>query len=129
MCLLRTIVDKVVILRHSVNAELLLRLPISKQGIAAICNDAQIVIDIYVNYDCDLTAANVFERLVDVLSKLAQGRQAYELESSGHALHLQRMKLRALECLVSILKCMVEWSRDLYINPHQQQQPLVGAIS
>ena len=27
------------------------------------------------------------------------------------------MKLKGLECLVSILKCMVEWSRELYLNP------------
>ena len=26
--------------------------------------------------------------------------------------------LSGLQCLVSILKCMVEWSKDLYTNPH-----------
>ena len=30
------------------------------------------------------------------------------------------MKLKGLECLVAILKCMVEWSRDIYVNPHSQ---------
>lgn len=36
------------------------------------------------------------------------------------------MRIRGLECLVSILKCMVEWSRDLYVNPSvpADQQPL-----
>ena len=36
------------------------------------------------------------------------------------------MRIRGLECLVSILKCMVEWSRDLYVNPSvpaEQQVP------
>ena len=28
--------------------------------------------------------------------------------------------MKGLECLVSILKCMVEWSKDLYVNPHLQ---------
>jgi len=28
------------------------------------------------------------------------------------------MRLKGLECLVSVLKCMVEWSKDLYVNPH-----------
>lgn len=41
--------------------------------------DAQCVVDIYVNYDCDLNLANIFERLVNDLSKIAQGRQAIEL--------------------------------------------------
>lgn len=41
--------------------------------------DAQSVVDIYVNYDCDLNAANIFERLVNDLSKIAQGRGSQEL--------------------------------------------------
>ena len=41
--------------------------------------DAQCVVDIYVNYDCDLSLANIFERLINDLSKIAQGRQAIEL--------------------------------------------------
>lgn len=28
------------------------------------------------------------------------------------------MRIKGLECLVSILKCMVEWSKDIYVNPH-----------
>ncbi|XP_018428534.1 PREDICTED: brefeldin A-inhibited guanine nucleotide-exchange protein 1-like [Nanorana parkeri] len=88
------------------------------QTLTRICADAQCVVDIYVNYDCDLNAANIFERLVNDLSKIAQGRSGHELGMSP----LQEISLRkkGLECLVSILKCMVEWSKDLYINPNQQ---------
>jgi len=46
---------------------------------ACACVDAQGVVDIYVNYDCDLNAANIFERLVNDLSKTAQGRGGHEL--------------------------------------------------
>lgn len=46
------------------------------QVLTRICADAQSVVDIYVNYDCDFAAANVFERLVNDLSKMGQGRQA-----------------------------------------------------
>ena len=42
-------------------------------------SDAQCVVDIYVNYDCDLALANIFERLINDLSKIGQGRQAMEL--------------------------------------------------
>lgn len=49
------------------------------------------------------------------LSKIAQGRQALELGASP--IQEKSMRIRGLECLVSILKCMVEWSRDLYVNP------------
>ncbi|XP_005992094.2 brefeldin A-inhibited guanine nucleotide-exchange protein 2 [Latimeria chalumnae] len=88
------------------------------QTLTRICADAQCVVDIYVNYDCDLTAANIFERLVNDLSKIAQGRSGLELGMTP----LQELSLRkkGLECLVSILKCMVEWSKDLYVNPNLQ---------
>lgn len=45
------------------------------QHFACIPVDAQSVVDIYLNYDCDLSLQNIFERLIGVLSKLAQGRQ------------------------------------------------------
>ena len=32
------------------------------------------------------------------------------------------IRMKALECLVSMLKCMVEWSRELYTNPHLSDQ-------
>lgn len=37
-----------------------------------ICEDPQSIVDIYVNYDCDLTATNIFERLIDGLFRVAQ---------------------------------------------------------
>ncbi|XP_067108829.1 brefeldin A-inhibited guanine nucleotide-exchange protein 1-like [Osmerus mordax] len=88
------------------------------QSLTRICADAQSVVDIYVNYDCDLNAANIFERLVNDLSKIAQGRAGHELGTTP----AQELSLRkkGLECLVSILKCMVEWSKDQYVNPNSQ---------
>lgn len=88
------------------------------QALTRICADAQSVVDMYVNYDCDLSAANLFERLVNDLSKIAQGRQALELGATPN--QEKSMRIRGLDCLVSILKCMVEWSRDLYVNPNSQ---------
>ena len=83
-----------------------------------ICDDAQSVVDIYVNYDCDLAAANIFERLINDLSRLGQGRGALELGAT--LLQEKSMRIKGLECLVAILKCLVEWSRDIYVNPHSQ---------
>lgn len=94
------------------------------QALTRICGDAQSIVDIYVNYDCDLSAANLFERLVNDLSKIAQGRHALELGATPN--QEKSMRIRGLECLVSILKCMVEWSKDLYVNPNLQST--VGEI-
>jgi len=88
------------------------------QALTRICDDAQSVVDIYVNYDCDLAAANIFERLINDLSKLGCGRGALELGATAN--QERSMRIKGLECLVAILKCMVEWSRDIYVNPHSQ---------
>ncbi|KAK3091259.1 hypothetical protein FSP39_018373 [Pinctada imbricata] len=88
------------------------------QALTRICADAQCVVDIYLNYDCDLALANIFERLVNDLSKIAQGRQALAIGATP--LQEKSIRIKGLECLVSLLKCMVEWSKDLYVNPHSQ---------
>jgi len=88
------------------------------QALVRICGDAQSVVDIYINYDCDFSAANLFERLVNDLSKIAQGRHALELGAT--TIQEKSMRIKGLECLVSILKCKVEWSKDLYMNPNLQ---------
>ncbi|CAH1254723.1 ARFGEF1 [Branchiostoma lanceolatum] len=91
------------------------------QALTRICADAQSVVDIYLNYDCDLTAANIFERLVNDLTRIAQGRGALELGATPNQIQSEKtMRMKGLECLVSILKCMVEWSKDLYVNPNLQ---------
>ncbi|XP_059351895.1 brefeldin A-inhibited guanine nucleotide-exchange protein 2-like isoform X2 [Daphnia carinata] len=86
------------------------------QALTRICADAQSVVDLYVNYDCDLSAANIFERLVNVLSKIAQGRHVVDLRTTP--IQEKALRIKGLECLVTILKCMVEWSRELYVNPN-----------
>ncbi|KAG8195440.1 hypothetical protein JTE90_013892 [Oedothorax gibbosus] len=85
------------------------------QALNRICGEAQSIVDLYVNYDADLNSANIFQRLVNDISKIAQGRQALELGAT--AVQEKSMRIKGLECLVCILKCMVEWSKDLYVNP------------
>ncbi|CAF0723278.1 unnamed protein product [Brachionus calyciflorus] len=88
------------------------------QALTHVCANAQCVVDLYINYDCDLQSTNIFARLVNVLSKKALGRQTVDLSCSQ--IQLNSLRLKGLECLVSILKCMVEWSKDLYTNPNVQ---------
>uniref|UniRef100_A0A914USB7 SEC7 domain-containing protein n=1 Tax=Plectus sambesii TaxID=2011161 RepID=A0A914USB7_9BILA len=94
------------------------------QALKKICLDAQSIVDIYVNYDCDLTAANIFERLINDLSKIAQMRHGAEIGAGASNERTKEkekaMRIMGLECLVDVLKCMVEWSRDLYVSPEQQ---------
>lgn len=43
------------------------------QAFHKVCVTAQSLVDIYLNYDCDLNMASVYEKLVASLSRLAQG--------------------------------------------------------
>lgn len=43
------------------------------------------------------------------------------LTCSGATISQEKaMRVKGLECLVAVLKCMVEWSKDIYINPNSQ---------
>ncbi|TGZ75528.1 hypothetical protein CRM22_000299 [Opisthorchis felineus] len=88
------------------------------EALRRICADAQCVVDIYLNYDCDMSMANIFERLTTSLAKIAQGRYAGEHGSS--VAQRQAIRTSGLECLVLILRCMVDWSQDLYTSPESQ---------
>lgn len=73
-----------------------------------LCIDSQILVDIFLNYDCDVNSSNIFERMVNGLLKTAQG------VPPGTATTLlppqeSTMKLEAMRCLVAILKSLGDW--------------------
>lgn len=41
--------------------------------VSKICDDPQSVVDIYVNYDCGMTSANIFQSLIEQLAKMSGG--------------------------------------------------------
>lgn len=84
-----------------------------------LCVDSQILVDIFINYDCDVESSNIFERMVNGLLKTAQGvppGSATTLLPSQDA----TMKLDALKCLVGVLRSMGDWmNRQLRIPDSQ----------
>ncbi|VDL71420.1 unnamed protein product [Nippostrongylus brasiliensis] len=76
--------------------------------IGKILANPQSVVDLYVNYDCDLTAHNVFENLVDVVSKTART----SINEAAPIVQKEReraMRLLGLSCLTDLLQCLVDW--------------------
>lgn len=73
-----------------------------------ISQDPQIIIDIFVNYDCDVDAPNIFERVVNGLLKTALGPPSGSTTTLSQA---QDMTFRheSVKCLVSIIKSMGAW--------------------
>ncbi|XP_015888964.3 brefeldin A-inhibited guanine nucleotide-exchange protein 5 [Ziziphus jujuba] len=76
-----------------------------------VCKDPQMLVDIFVNYDCDLEAPNLFERMVTTLSKISQGT----LGTDPNLVALSQttsIKGSSLQCLVNVLKSLVDWEKS-----------------
>ncbi|KAL4354152.1 hypothetical protein GQ457_06G003710 [Hibiscus cannabinus] len=73
-----------------------------------IAGDSQIIIDIFVNYDCDVDSPNIFERIVNGLLKTAQGPP---LGSTTTLSPVQDITFRheSVKCLVAIINSMGAW--------------------
>ncbi|KAK8518996.1 hypothetical protein V6N13_017753 [Hibiscus sabdariffa] len=73
-----------------------------------IAADSQIIIDIFVNYDCDVDSPNIFERIVNGLLKTALGPPP---ASTSTLSPVQDITFRheSVKCLVSIIKSMGAW--------------------
>ncbi|CAI9767436.1 unnamed protein product [Fraxinus pennsylvanica] len=76
-----------------------------------VCKDSQMLVDLFVNYDCDLEAPNLFERMVTTLSKIAQGTQSVDPKSVT-ASQMGSIKGSSLQCLVNVLKSLVDWENS-----------------
>nr|XP_027108154.1 brefeldin A-inhibited guanine nucleotide-exchange protein 2 [Coffea arabica] len=84
-----------------------------------LCVDSQILVDIFLNYDCDVNSSNIFERMVNGLLKTAQGVPPGASTTLVPPQDVT-MKLEAMKCLVAILKSMGDWmNKQLRIpDPH-----------
>ena len=84
-----------------------------------ICSDSQLLLDLYLNYDCDLDYVNVFEMLINVLTRTSKSSNLVKLGVISSTQE-RELKYKSLECLVLILRCLVEWSSELHYNPNQE---------
>lgn len=80
-----------------------------------LSQDPQIIIDIFVNYDCDVDASNIFERIVNGLLKTALGPPTGSTTSLSPAQDIT-FRHESVKCLVSIIKLMGAWM-DQQIRP------------
>lgn len=96
-----------------------------------VCKDPQMLVDIFVNYDCDLEAPNLFERMVTTLSKIAQGIQNTDPNSVA-ASQTATIKGSSIQGLVSVLKSLVDWEqshRELEKLKNNKQEGVSGEDS
>ncbi|KAJ0681966.1 putative Sec7 domain, armadillo-like helical, sec7 domain superfamily protein [Helianthus annuus] len=73
-----------------------------------ISQDSQIMIDIFVNYDCDVDSPNIFERTVNGLLKTALGPPPGSTTTLT-PVHDLTFRFESVKCLVIIVKSMGAW--------------------
>ncbi|XVE93040.1 hypothetical protein REPUB_Repub01dG0155800 [Reevesia pubescens] len=73
-----------------------------------IAGDSQIIIDIFVNYDCDVDSPNIFERIVNGLLKTALGPPPGSTTTVS-AVQDITFRHESVKCLVGIIKSMGAW--------------------
>jgi len=81
-------------------------------GLAALCSSPQVLVDIFVNYDCNLQAANLFERTVKLLAKYVQlgtGSSSNPLPAAA----VPKARSVALKALLAAVKSMDTWAGPL----------------
>ena len=78
-----------------------------------LCGDAQLLVDMFVNFDCDLDSSNLFERLVNSLVRVAQGLPGVADLTGAEAGREAVLKAEALECLSGMLEALGGWVDDM----------------
>lgn len=79
-----------------------------------LCTDASTALELFLNFDCDVDEKNIFERMIDCLSKIAQGKYT----ASEHANLIQpeqerELKQLALKAIVTLMGSIVDWARRM----------------
>ena len=79
--------------------------------ILKICRTPQTLVDIFVNYDCDIDSKDIFERMVNDLSQITKTTNSTKLRELS------------LQTLLRVVKSLVEWT-NMMLEQEQQQLKL-----
>jgi len=77
------------------------------EALRALCADPQLLTSLFLNYDCDYDAVNLYENIVNSLTRVSRGKVT---SRTGSRVELQReadLALYALEVLIVILRAML----------------------
>eukprot|EP00898_Chlorokybus_atmophyticus_P004086 jgi/Chlat1/4679/Chrsp3S05617 len=73
-----------------------------------LSDDPQVLVDIFVNYDCDLESSNIFERIVNGLLKTVQGVPTSG-DSQPSPAQEQALRMEGMHCVVGVVRAMAAW--------------------
>ena len=77
-----------------------------------LCGDAQLLVDLFVNYDCDLDSSNLFERTVNSVVRVAQGLPGVAEQTGQELARESMLATDALGCITKLLEALGGWVDD-----------------
>ncbi|KFM27432.1 Brefeldin A-inhibited guanine nucleotide-exchange protein 2 [Auxenochlorella protothecoides] len=77
------------------------------EGLLPICSSPQILVDVFVNYDCSLQASNLYERSIKALGRMASLTGS---EGFGPPAATKRLKEAALKALLAVVSSLDTWA-------------------
>jgi brefeldin A-inhibited guanine nucleotide-exchange protein len=76
-----------------------------------VCQDPQTVVDMYVNYDCDLNHTDIYAKMVQQLARVAQsGFGAHSVNGMTREQE-QQLRTKGADALTTMVESLVEWSK------------------
>merc|ERR1719321_578777 len=80
-------------------------------------------LELFLCFDCDVEEKNVFEHMVDCLSKIAQGKYT-QAEHAGllQPQQEQELKILALKTLATLMGSVNDWGRRVYEQEHEDEK-------
>lgn len=76
--------------------------------------DGQVLVDLFVNYDCDIEGGNLFERTISATVRLAQGGHAYT--GIDDVVEVREMRFEALHVLTQTVRSLRMWHAQVTSN-------------
>eukprot|EP01113_Clastostelium_recurvatum_P048624 TRINITY_DN889_c0_g1_i4.p1 TRINITY_DN889_c0_g1~~TRINITY_DN889_c0_g1_i4.p1 ORF type:complete len:1883 (+),score=603.78 TRINITY_DN889_c0_g1_i4:151-5799(+) len=95
------------------------------QVMQQICKNPQTLVEIFINYDCDVNSRDVFERVVHSLAKGAQGTGVDSNKAGVANQSESQLRALSLDCVVSLLRSLADYGKDL----HEATQASVAATT
>ena len=77
-----------------------------------LCGDAQLLVDLFVNYDCDLDSSNLFARTVNSVVRVAQGLPGVAEQTGQELARESMLAADALGCITKLLETLGGWVDD-----------------
>ena len=74
------------------------------------------MVDLFVNFDCDLQAANLFERIVRGVSKAAVREPSTSVFSTSSSQAAPKLRELALKALLALLKSLDGWASPIKVR-------------